>query len=591
MNTEVFNHIKRSDSLFASLLVPMILTAAVGMVAVFLIVPMLTENTIASETVRNAEQSVRQYQKTRNYYIDNVVMKVLSNSKLASAVDHKDNRSAIPAPETMIHELTTELSTDRTSARFYSPFPFAKRKNRSMDDFANRAWQFFKSSPESPFVETVNTGGVTRVRVAFADVMSSETCVNCHNAIKTSPKHDWLVGDMGGVFELNIDITDQLAASRLLLNQILFMGFLVITAILFVVARAFKKKVLIPLAEVNDIASKLSEGDLVTHEEALSSDELGLLRGSFRMTKAKLAVVINSIRSGAHSVAEAADQVSQGNSNLSQRTQEQASSLEEIASTMEQMTETVGQNADHAATAKSLVVKVNEDAKKSLVVVSSTIGAMASIEKSSKQIGDIISVIENIAFQTNLLALNAAVEAARAGEQGRGFAVVASEVRELAGRSAKAAKEIKELVNDSVGKVEAGSELIEETGEALSEISTAVENITIIVSEIAAASKEQSEGIGQVNKAISQMDEMTQSNASLVEEAAAASEALGAQSEELTSLVAYFKLNDVIDGVIEHNQDKKVETVRRINQPATRSSLPTKARENAPPDDDEWKDF
>jgi methyl-accepting chemotaxis protein len=168
---------------------------------------------------------------------------------------------------------------------------------------------------------------------------------------------------------------------------------------------------------------------------------------------------------------------------------------------------------------------------------------MAAIEKSSKQIGDIISVIENIAFQTNLLALNAAVEAARAGDHGRGFAVVASEVRDLAGRSAKAAKEIKSLVSDSVGKVETGSEFVEETAESLCEISGAVDNITIIVSEIATASKEQSTGIKQVNKAITRMDRMTQANAALVEKAASASNSLGAQAEQLTSLAASFNQN------------------------------------------------
>lgn len=256
------------------------------------------------------------------------------------------------------------------------------------------------------------------------------------------------------------------------------------------------------------------------------------------MNMATLSGIIDSIRAHAHSVVDTADEVCQGNSSLNQRTREQAASLEEIAAAMEQITATVGQNAEHAGNAKALVLEVNEHVKKSLVVVSSTIGAMAAIEKSSKQIGDIISVIENIAFQTNLLALNAAVEAARAGDHGRGFAVVASEVRDLAGRSAKAAKEIKSLVSDSVGKVETGSEFVEETAESLCEISGAVDNITAIVSDIATASKEQSTGIKQVNKAITQMDRMTQANAALVEKAASASNSLGAQAEQLTSLAA-----------------------------------------------------
>jgi methyl-accepting chemotaxis protein len=370
---------------------------------------------------------------------------------------------------------------------------------------------------------------------------------------------------------------------------------LILLTVVFVIVQVLlirwrvNKRVIAPIIEATAISDSISDGDLITHQDALRHDDIGELRKSLRMIKIRLAVVINSIRSGAHSVAEAADQVAQGNTNLSQRTQEQASSLEEIASTMEEMTETVAQNAEHASEASELVGNVNESAKKSLVIVSSTIGAMATIEQASKQIGDIIGVIENIAFQTNLLALNAAVEAARAGEQGRGFAVVASEVRELAGRSAKAAKEIKELVDDSVSKVETGSDLIEETGVALSEISNSLENVTVLASEIAAASQEQSEGIAQVNKAISQMDEMTQSNASLVEEAAAASEAMGAQAEELTSLVSYFRLNESIYGETSTSNDKG--NVLQIEQDTNAQTTSDVDKAGSYNEDSEWKDF
>ena len=252
-----------------------------------------------------------------------------------------------------------------------------------------------------------------------------------------------------------------------LANLITIILLIMVILLSTVTAWAFKMRIVAPLSIATDIANKISEGDLVTHTNTLSNDEVGRLRKSLRMMKIRLSVVISSIRSGANGVSEAAEQVSQGNTNLSQRTQEQASSLEEIASTMEEMTETVEHNAENAVKAKELAVDTNDSVKNSLIIVSNTIGAMAKIEKSSKEIADIIRVIENIAFQTNLLALNAAVEAARAGEQGRGFAVVASEVRELAGRSAKAAKEIKVLIEDSVNKVEDGSNLIDETAVAL----------------------------------------------------------------------------------------------------------------------------
>jgi methyl-accepting chemotaxis protein len=232
---------------------------------------------------------------------------------------------------------------------------------------------------------------------------------------------------------------------------------------------------------------------------------------------------------------------------LSHRTQEQASALEETASSMEEITSTVKQNADNAYQANQLAANARTQAEQGGAVVSKAVAAMAAINHSSKKIADIISVIDGIAFQTNLLALNAAVEAARAGEQGRGFAVVADEVRKLAQRSAEAAKEIKTLIGDSVEKVEGGTRLVDETGQVLTEIVTAVKKVSDIVAEIAAASQEQSTGIEHVNKAVMQMDEMTQQNAALVEEAAAASESVDAQAQSLQQLVAFFKVEAQTD--------------------------------------------
>jgi methyl-accepting chemotaxis protein len=395
----------------------------------------------------------------------------------------------------------------------------------------------------------------------------------------------WLENNTGAA-----SATEQyIAAYKTVGNRVAMIVLAMAIVSLLLTAWAFRSKIAGPLATAAKDAKHISEGDLEVDGESFTNDDVGLLRQSLKGMKLKLADVISGIREGAHGVSDSAEQVSQGNLNLSQRTQEQASSLEEVASTMEQMTEAVNHNAENAARAKELAVSTNETARKSLVVVSSTIGAMATIEKSNKKIADIISVIQNIAFQTNLLALNAAVEAARAGEQGRGFAVVASEVRDLAGRSAKAAKEIKELIDDSVSNVEAGSNLIDETGEALSEIATAVENVTAMIAEIAAASREQSVGITQVNKAILQMDEMTQSNASLVEEAAAASEALGAQAEELASLVSFFKLKNSTKRVTHSVHDSRAK-IREIEKPSPRTALP-KQQQQAIDEDDEWKDF
>ena len=298
------------------------------------------------------------------------------------------------------------------------------------------------------------------------------------------------------------------------------------------------------LSEANEVMSKFAQGDLSQRMEGEYSGDFRQLKEAINSCSLKLTDVMARITESANSVTRGAQEIAQGNSNLSARTEQQAGSLEQTASSMEEMTSTVKQNSDNAQQANQLAVSARDQAEKGGSVVGDAVTAMSAISESSKQIADIIGVINEIAFQTNLLALNASVEAARAGEQGRGFAVVASEVRNLAGRSATAAKEIKELIEDSVAKVDEGTRLVDESGNTLQEIVVAVKKVTDIVGEIAAASKEQSTGIEQVNRAIMQMDEMTQQNTALVEEAAAASAAMGDEATQLTQLVSYFSSSD-----------------------------------------------
>jgi methyl-accepting chemotaxis protein len=348
------------------------------------------------------------------------------------------------------------------------------------------------------------------------------------------------------------------------------------------------------LSQTVEVANKIADGKLGHAIEVTRNDELGQLQTAFKTMDERLAAIVTEVRHGSSSVSTAAQQISRGNDDLSQRTQEQASSLEETASSMEEMTSTVKQNAENASHANQLARGAREQAEKGGDVVAQTVVAMREINSSSKKISDIVSLIDEIAFQTNLLALNAAVEAARAGEQGRGFAVVATEVRNLAGRSANAAKEIKGLINDSANKVKAGSELVDQSGKALAEIVDSVKKVTDIVAEIAAASSEQSAGIDQVNHAVLQMDEMTQQNAALVEESAAAARAMHEQATELSRQVSFFQVSgqggsSAAKAPRKDATQQEMETVFAAvrSQPAPRAQRPAEAAGDA----GVWKEF
>ena len=318
-----------------------------------------------------------------------------------------------------------------------------------------------------------------------------------------------------------------------------------VAAILLGIACAYwiTRSITRPITRAVEVAEAVSAGDLTSHIVVESRDETGQLMHALKNMNDKLVSIVGQVRAGTDSISTASSEIAAGNLDLSSRTEQQASSLEETASSMEELTSTVKLNADNARSANQLAIDASQIASKGGAVVSEVVSTMGSINDSSRKIVDIISVIDAIAFQTNILALNAAVEAARAGEQGRGFAVVASEVRNLAQRSSQAAKEIKGLIDDSVQKVEAGSQLVDKAGRTMDEIVQSISHVTQIMNQITDASDEQRTGIEQVNQAIGQMDQVTQQNAALVEEAAAAAESMQEQAAKLADVVGLFKLD------------------------------------------------
>ena len=352
------------------------------------------------------------------------------------------------------------------------------------------------------------------------------------------------------------------------------------------------------------IANQIASGDLAGAIDTEYSDRTSLL-AAMKTMRDSLVHIVAQVRVGTDTIATASGEIAAGNLDLSSRTEQQASSLEKTASSMEELTATVKQNADNARQANQLAASASEVALKGGTVVSQVVETMGSINESAKKIVDIISVIDGIAFQTNILALNAAVEAARAGEQGRGFAVVAAEVRNLAQRSAAAAKEIKALISDSVEKVEIGSRLVGQAGTTMEEVVDSVRRVTDIMGEITAASQEQSAGIGQVNQAIIEMDSVTQQNAALVEQAASAAKSLQDQAAEVANVVSIFKLDvsqqmaemqsrraPAPTPVVKSAQVKKLPARPAAQKPAVVHSAATPKRiVAASGSNDDWEEF
>jgi methyl-accepting chemotaxis protein len=347
---------------------------------------------------------------------------------------------------------------------------------------------------------------------------------------------NWLIA--GGTYE--DEITKEAARLR---NQYIVIGLVALAIFAAILHTVMKRTVTRPLVRARDAAVRIAEGDLTVRMAVDRSDEIGLLAAAMNNISSSLSTVVGQVRSGAEQIAGASGEISSGNLDLCSRTEQQAANLASTANSMQDLTETVRRNAGDAHEANQLAVNTSMVAQEGGRMVREVIDTMDTIKASSGKIGDIIGVIDGIAFQTNILALNAAVEAARAGEQGRGFAVVATEVRNLAQRSAAAAKEIKGLIVASTAEVDAGSRIVQEAGTTMNEVLASAEKVTTIMARISSANAAQSSGIEHINRSIGEMDQVTQQNAALVEEASAAAQAMQEQADHLARSVRLFKLD------------------------------------------------
>lgn len=371
----------------------------------------------------------------------------------------------------------------------------------------------------------------------------------------------------------------------MLINIIAALFALLLTTVIYI---GLRRTVIIPLNEAARRLDKIAEADLTEPLPAAGNNEVGRLFAAMAKMQQNLTGIVSRVREGSSEIHHGTREIAGGNADLSSRTEQQAASIEQTAASMEQMTATVKQNADNARQASTLAADASTTAEQGGQVVEQVVQTMHGISASSQKVADITSVIDSIAFQTNILALNASVEAARAGEQGRGFAVVAGEVRNLASRSADAAKEIKTLIDDSVSQITQGSSLVEQAGSTMSEVVTAVRRVTDIMDEISAASQEQSDGIEQVSQAVGQMDQVTQQNAALVQQATAAAASLEEQASRLEEAVAVFKL---LGSHTSHHALPHAAPRQAAEPMAVPAPRPAAQRSNRTSHHDEWEEF
>ncbi len=487
-----------------------------------------------------------------NISLDSIVQNQRAGASLSQAIDsYRNVQSALTrAASARIFGTTSEVDALLTEGRRHYDAAFADFK-RFQDSAAHTEIGRELGPQISQRFETLMTQGVQPLfdMLARGDDDAYERAREGRvGALEKELVDSW--NALLRAQQLIIDTTYQGEVDQYdLVVKLVALGMLACFAIAFITYAFLNRMVLRPLRDAGAHADRIAGGDLTQRIEVGARNEIGVLLEAMRRMQESLTHIVGTVRQGVDEINVGAREIYMGNTDLSNRTEQQAAALQETAASMEQLSSTVTQNTEHATEADRLVKGAAEVAQRGGSAVTAVVGTMTEISDSSRQMAEIVSVIDGIAFQTNILALNAAVEAARAGEQGKGFAVVAGEVRSLAQRSAQAAREIKQLIDESLEKVSAGARQAGEAGEIMEDVVRSVDTVTTIMAEIATASQEQADGITQVNAAVTDMDGVTQQNAALVQEAAAAAGSLQDQAHRLAELVAVFKVNtrEVID--------------------------------------------
>ncbi len=560
------------NGLYWKLVAPISAILAFSIITLTLYIPGQIEQQSIIGATESAQQTATQFKVLRKYYVQNIVRKVKAGSNMKPAIDHKNNPDAFPLPATMIHDISTLLKGKGTTVNLYSAYPFPNRKSRMLDEFQSSAWAFLNKNPNDAYVKEVERDGKYIVRVAVADKMVAQGCVNCHNAHPDTPKNDWKLGDVRGILEINSDISNQITASAYLSNKItsalIVMLFVTIMAVYFV----YKKSIARPIASLQKGIDELASGntDLTRQLDVKGKDEITGLASGFNNLISSHKDFVTNINDTAQQLKNAASSMADVTSSAQEDSHQQNMQINNIATAINEMSSTVqeiatktseaeasAQNAEQSALSGQKVVQDNINIIKTLSDdVKHAAEVVQALKSNSESIGSVLDVIKSVAEQTNLLALNAAIEAARAGEQGRGFAVVADEVRTLASRTQESTIEIQEMIEriqngtlDAVAVMDKGVETATASVEqatstegSLDVITRSVVNISSINTQIANALEEQSVVSEEINKSIHTVNELAVNSDSNSSKINAASTELNQLAENLNALVGQYKI-------------------------------------------------